>query len=132
MVASTSARVLVVETKTMITVCAWREKSYLDPKTEWNIWSNLTRAYGIDVLALIPFEQYDLPSTDDPVVVLDEDGQILLEDFEWPDDFVLVTGRSLQNIDHLPGTHVRIPIHKTDVFGMCCVAIALEDWRRKK
>lgn len=123
-----------------VTLVAWREKGYFwctrcacaIDYTEQSIWDNLARAYDAEV-RLLPFGQEALPEdVVEPIVVLDEKGELLLDDFVWPQgDVTIVTGRTAQSLAHLPGTHVVVPVPDTGVFGMCMAAIALEDRRRK-
>ena len=124
----------------MITLCAWRESGWFwcrgcgggTQNTEDNIWKNLALAYGAEVVA-VPHSRYGVP--DDlvgEVVVLDENGEVSLEDFVWPTgDVVIVTGRTAHDLSHIKGVHVMVPVPDTGVFGVCIAAIALEDRRRK-
>lgn len=123
----------------MVTLVAWREKYFYCPTcdqpmpyTEDSIWKNLARAYGAN-LFMLPFGQPDLPEgLAGEVVVLNENSDCILDDFVWPAGPVnIVTGRAAHNLGHLPGSHIRVPVPDTGVFGMCMAAIALEDRRRK-
>jgi hypothetical protein len=108
-----------------------REKGWFDPKTEYRIWKNLCNAYNETFVFL-----EDYTTTGNPVVVLEEAGDILLEDFIHPANADYVFGRScLNNLRditvHDYTVRVEMPDMGQNVFGICVASIVLADRERK-
>jgi len=110
----------------------WFEcKDGCEKQTEWSQYDQLCRAYGVE------FEVVnELTSLDGNIVVFDEKGTILLEDFQHDEDALYVFGRSDVGRDLVgmfpDSVSVRIGVpNPVSMFGICACAIVLEDRRRK-
>ena len=98
------------------------------------MWRHLTRAYGVGLTLIPKGAALILDEPDETVVIVDEQGDTPLEDFEHPKDCVYVFGRTHQNdlIDY-PHHHSVVITYPGSVclFGVQAAAILLEDRKRK-
>lgn len=102
-----------------------------EKQTEWAQYDQLCRAYGVE------FEVVDeLTALTGNVVVFDEKGTILLEDFQHDEDALYVFGRSdvgrdlTETFPNAVSVRIDVP-NPVSMFGVCACAIVLEDRRRK-
>lgn len=114
----------------MIQVVAHYESKWMDDRTSQRMWSNLARAYGVE-LKMVPF-QWESDLVGD-VVVFDEEGEFELESWAHVDRAHYYFGRTGMNTLQVPHTHsVRIQTpNAVCQFGVVAAGIALEDRKRK-
>ena len=76
---------------------ACREKGWLDFNTDNMQWSNLTRSFMATYDLIKDFSEIVIPDGY-KVVVMDETGDVRLQDFQHPENAVYIFGRSTLNI----------------------------------
>jgi hypothetical protein len=117
----------------MSKVVAYKEPSWMDGKTDFRLWANITRAYGVELELLEPKAPLEFIEGT-VVVVMDERGTQTIEKFDHPDECVYVFGRTHMNeLMDTPHDHsVRIEYEgQCCLFGIQAASIMLEDRRQK-
>lgn len=114
----------------------FREGGWIDEKYDFQMWNHLARVYQVE------FSHDDLIIDWDAalvkgrtLVVLEETGEVELDDFTHPEDAVYVIGRSgLNNLIKMTNPEhsvvIRTP-HKICLFGISAGSILLADRLRK-
>jgi hypothetical protein len=116
----------------MVILAALREKGWFDVRTEKMMWSNLSRSYNAEYQLVSTFEEIQYPNNA-KIIILDESADILLEEFQHPENAVYVFGRSTlnqiqDNVPHDYAVRLRTPNPK-DIFGIsvaCAVLFSRE------
>lgn len=110
------------------TLVAFREKRWLDQRTEHAMWSHLARAYGADLQLLENLSEMDC----DPnaqIIVVDEEGSVVLSDYEHPENAVYVFGRSQQRLlplfDDVDSVRIDTP-NPISLFGVVAAGIVMD------
>lgn len=117
----------------MSTVVAYKEPGWLPPSTDYRLWANLTRAYGVVLRLLEPSDPLEFIEGT-VVVVMDERGTQNIADFNHPAECHYVFGRTHMNkLMDTPHDHsVRIRYEGACcLFGIQAASIMLEDRRSK-
>ena len=116
----------------MTKLVAYKEKTWLNPNAERQMWGHLARSYGLDWVLIS--DDSEVPTDQSSLIIIDEDGDESLEDFEHPLDAIYLIGKTHQKLTELFKniTSVRIDTpNKVCLFGISAASILLEDRRRK-
>ncbi|RLG68962.1 hypothetical protein DRN93_01465 [archaeon] len=113
-------------------VVAFREKSWFEFSCGWHtdyaLYQQTCAAYGQ------PFEFIEEVPKGRSIVIVDEKGDIPLEEFEHPEDAVYVFGRTGMDLKLLypeyPSVRIDTP-YSSPLFGCVACGIILEDRKRK-
>lgn len=116
-------------------IIAFREKGWMDEKTDYRQWDNLARSFGIELQLIYDISEAEIPE-DHKVIVLDETGDYELHDFSHPEKVVYIFGRTLLNRlqDIIPHDYcVKITTQENkSMFGISVAGIVLYDRACKK
>jgi len=74
-------------------IVAFKEKGWLDPKTDFRMWDHLCRSMEQDLQLITDFSEANIPS-DGKIIIMDESASDTLQSFVHPDNAVYVFGRS--------------------------------------
>jgi hypothetical protein len=105
----------------------------MDKNTDFRHWSNVTRAFNVELTLLNPNDEM-IFEDDDIVVIIDEQGAVDIEDFNHPENCVYVFGQTHMNklIETPHDFSVRIDYEGHNcLFGSQACAIILKDRSRK-
>ena len=119
----------------MIKVIAFRERTWIDFRTDFRQWDQTCRAYGVS-LQLIErdWNEAEIP-TGHSVVILDQAGAVDLVEFVHPENAVYIFGRTGMNdlltaIEHDCSVRIETPQPKS-MFGISVCGAVLHDRRSK-
>ena len=116
----------------MTKVIAYRERTWLHPRTDQRQWDHLCRAFEVELQLIDSWEEAVIPPNS-VIVGLDEQGSVDLKDLEHLDNMVYVFGRTLMNpLEAEYDVLVKINTPKDIcLFGVTAAAIVLGDreWR---
>lgn len=105
----------------------------MDRQTDLRQWDHLARAYGAELVLL---EQSETPAPERTLVVVDQVGEISLQDFEHPQECDYLFGRT--GLNDLPSMYSSAPsvrietVEPISLFGVCAASAVLEDRKRKR
>ena len=112
----------------MTLVYAFRDSGWIDYRTDYQQWNHACRAFNAD-LKLV-YEHHEI-KPEGTVVIIEEQGDIELSDFEHPEHCTYVFGRSGLNGLHNMIEHDHVVRIKTPkdicLFGITAVGIVLRD-----
>ena len=114
-------------------IIAFREKSWFHERTEKALWNALSYGYEIPIQRISYWHEAEIPP-ESTIIGVDETGDVLLDEFEHPENAVYVFGRTLQALLHEINCDMSVRVKTklpSTIFGVSIAPIVLEDRRRK-
>lgn len=114
----------------MLTVVAFREKTWLDPKFDYRQWDHLCRNYQVKLLMVDTIEEFNELELESPVIVFDELATKSYLDLPYFETGTYVFGKTHLNgfqnqITHEDVVRIFTPNREPCLFGAPAGAIAL-------